>query len=386
MPFLAKLIARNMFRHPLRATLTTVGIAVAILAFVMLRTLVGAWYAGVDATSASRLITRNAVSLVVPLPISYADKIRQVKGVTAVSYAQWFGGVYITERNFFPQFAIDTKHYFDLYPEFLITAEQKAEFLRDRKGVIAGARLVQQYGWKIGDSIPLRGTIYPGEWQFVLRGIYHGATPKIDQTNFFFHWDYLNESLRKQGLSRANHTGIFLIGIRDPETAPDVSKAVDEIFRNSLAETLTETEKAFQLGFVAMTEAIVIAVQIVSFVVVVIIMAVMANTMAMTARERKREYATLKALGFGPGFLVSLIFGESLFLAGVGGLIGILLSYPVARQIGSRLGDLFPVFRIADITIVTAVLAAVVIGLIAGVIPAWRSVRVPITEGLNSLG
>jgi putative ABC transport system permease protein len=113
---------------------------------------------------------------------------------------------------------------------------------------------------------------------------------------------------------------------------------------------------------------------------------VMANTMAMTARERKREYATLKALGFGPGFLVSLIFGESLFLAGVGGLIGILLSYPVARQIGSRLGDLFPVFRIADITIVTAVLAAVVIGLIAGVIPAWRSVRVPITEGLNSLG
>ncbi len=386
MPFFAKIVWRNVLRHPLRSTLTTVGIAVALIAFILLRTLIGAWYAGVDATSASRLITRNAVSLVVPLPISYQYKIRQISGVATISYAQWFGGVYINERNFFPQFGIDTAHYFDLYPEFVVEAEQKADFLRDRKGAIAGAKLVEQYGWKVGDIIPLRGTIYPGDWQFVLRGIYHGATSKTDQSNFFFHWDYLNEVNRKSNSQRADRVGIFLVGLRDPAEAAEVSHAIDSAFKNSLAETLTETEKAFQLGFVAMTEAIVVAIKIVSYVVVVIIMAVMANTMAMTARERKREYATLKALGFGTRHLLGLIMGEALLIAALGGSLGIALSFPLAKIIATQLGDIFPVFQVSDLTLLTAAVIAAIIGMVAVVVPAWRSVRLPITDGLASLG
>ena len=163
--------------------------------------------------------------------------------------------------------------------------------------------------------MPLRGTIFPGNWEFVVRGIYDGADAETDESQLFFHWDYLNETLKRTAPRRANQVGIFLVGISDPDAAAQTSREIDALFRNSLAETLTETEKAFQLGFFSMTEAIVVAIRIVSFVIIVIIMAVMANTMAMAARERMPEYATLKALGFHPRFLRGLMFGESLFIA-----------------------------------------------------------------------
>ena len=176
------------------------------------------------------------------------------------------------------------------------TSERKA-FLGDRVGAIAGRKLADKYGWKVGDQIPLRGTIYPGTWTFTLRGIYDGADEGTDTSTFFFHFDYLNESIKRQFPRRGDQAGVFVEQLRDPEEAAAVSQAIDTTFRNSLAETLTETEKAFQLGFVAMSEAILLAIQAVSYVVIVIIMAVMANTMAMTARERYGEYATFKALG-----------------------------------------------------------------------------------------
>ena len=384
--FFAKLISRNVLRQKLRTALTALGIMVAIMSFGLLRTLVDAWYAGVDSASSSRLVTRNAISLIVSLPISYANRIRLVDGVTGVSYASWFGGVYIDEKNFFPQFAVEGPHYFRLFPEILLAQDALTAFQRDRKGVIVGRKLMERFGWKLGDVVPLRGTIYAGTWSFVIRGVYHGATRSVDETQFFFHWAYLNEELKKTEPNRADHAEIFFVGIDRPDRVAEVSNNIDRLFKNSLAETLTETEKAFQLGFVAMTEAILIAIQIVSFVVIGIIMAVMSNTMAMSARERTREFATLRALGFRPSRIALLIFGESVTIAVVAGLAGILATFPAVDLIARTLSNYFPVFVLSETTQLMSVVAAVIVGIVAAIFPTWKAVREPVVEGLRSVG
>jgi len=381
---LSRLVAKNAFRHKLRTALTVVGIVVAITAFGLLRTIVDAWYAGANASSSARLVTRSAVSLVFSLPLNYAQKIRQVEGVKSVSWANWFGGVYISERNFFPQFAIDAPTYLEMYPEFVLPAAERKAFMTDRKGAVVGRKLAEQYGWNVGDVIPLRGTIYSGNWSFTLRGIYD-ADKGVDQSTMFFHWDYLNESIKKIYPRRGDQTGVFIVQLKDPAQAAEVSAAIDATFRNSLAETLTETEKAFQLSFVAMTEAILLAIQAVSFVVIVIIMAVMANTMAMTARERGAEYATLKALGFSRGFVARLILGESLGIALLGGAAAIALTVPIASAFADRMGTLFPIFFVSEQTMILQALAALAVGLVAAALPAWRTASVRIVDGLRAV-
>ena len=260
-----KLVVKNAFRQKLRTALTMLGIVVAILAFGLLRTVVDAWYAGSEAASATRLVTRNAISLVFSLPLTYYSQIKQVAGVKSVSYANWFGGVYIREKNFFPQFAVQTSTYFDLYPEFVVPPEQMREFLRDRKGAIVGRKLADTYGFKVGDQVTLRGTIFPGNWDFVVRGIYDGATARTDTSQFFFNWEYLNETMKKTAPRRANNVGVYVVGLASPDVAAEVAAAVDATFKNSLAESLTETEQAFQLGFLSMVETIVLAIKVVSF-------------------------------------------------------------------------------------------------------------------------
>lgn len=383
---LIRLAVRNALRHRLRTALTVLGLVVAILAFGLLATVVDAWYAGAAGASATRLVTRNAVSLVFPLPLNYRDKIRQVDGVTGISTANWFGGVYVSERNFFPQFAVDGDTYFDLYPEYVVPEDQFRAFVRDRRGAIVGRKLADTYGWRIGDVVPLRGTIYAGNWEFVVRGIYDGRDRKTDTSQFFFHWQYLNESVRRLFPRRADTIGVYVVGIRDADRAAEVSRAIDEQFRNSLAETLTETEKAFQLGFVSMTEAIVVAIRIVSYLVIFIIMAVMANTMAMSARERLSEYATMKALGFQPASVGAVVAGESMLIALGGGLIGIAATFPVAWKFGQMMGSLFPVFNVSRETVLLQAACAGAIGLVAAVAPAIRAARVRITVGLRAVG
>ncbi len=384
--FYLKLIIRNSFRHKLRALLTITGIAVAILAFGLLRTLVGLWYLGVETSSSTRLVTRSSISLVFTLPISYRERIRHVPGVTEVSTMNWFGGVYITEKNFFPNFAVEPRTFLSIYPEFILTPEEKKGFLADRQGAVAGRKLAAKHGWKVGDRITLKGTIFPGQWEFVLRGIYSGAQKSTDETQFFFHWNYLNETMRKTVPRRADQIGIFMVAVDRPDRAAEVSRAVDALFKNSLAETRTETEKAFQLSFVAMTEAIMIAIQIVSYVVIVIIMVVAANTMAMTARERLSEYATMKSLGFGGWHIATTIFGESLFISLLGGLLGVIGTFPAAKWIETELSQFFPVFAISDSTIMLQMSAALVVGLVAGIFPAWRGITIPISAGLRRIG
>lgn len=383
---LGRVVLRNALRHKVRTALTLLGLTIAVLAFGLLATVVDAWYAGAEAASATRLVTRNAISLVFPLPLSYRERLRGIDGVTGVSSANWFGGVYVTEKNFFPQFAVDGATYFDLYPEYRIPEADLKAFLRDRKGAIVGRKLADTYGWRVGDSVPLRGTIYAGNWEFVVRGIYDGRDPKTDTSQFFFHWTYLNESVKKLMPRRADTVGVYVVGIRDADRAAEVSRAIDAQFRNSLAETLTETEKAFQLGFVSMTEAIVVAIRLVSYLVIVIIMAVMANTMAMSARERLSEYATLKALGFRSARVAWLVMGEAVLIALIGGAIGIAATFPVARAFGRAMGSLFPVFEVSATTVAIQVACSLVVGVVAGIAPAIRAGSVRIAEGLRAVG
>ena len=380
-----KLILKNALRHKLRTSLTMLGLVVATLSFGLLQTVVDAWYAGANAASSTRLVTRNSISLVFPLPVNYQSKIRAVDGVSAVAMANWFGGIYQEPKNFFPQFAISSD-YLDLYPEYLVSDAERSAFIRDRKATIVGRKLARQYGFKLGDVIPIKGTIFPGQWEFVVRGIYDGKDATTDTAQMFFHWEYLNESLQKTAPRRANQIGVYIVQIDTGDNAAAISRSIDAQFRNSLAETLTETEKAFQLGFVSMSEAIVAAIRVVSFVVIVIIMAVMANTMAMSARERLSEYATLKALGFGPGFLAALIVGESLLIALIGSLLGIALLFPVARIFSNAVGTLFPVFEISPRTLALQLAAGTTVGLVAAIVPAIRSARIRIVDGLRSIG
>lgn len=381
--FLLKLLLKNAFRHKLRTTLTMVGLIVAVCAFGLLRTIVDAWYAGVEGSSSTRLITRSNISLTFSLPLNYAQRLKAVDGVQQVSWANWFGGVYITERNFFPQFAVDPASYLALYPEYLLPDDQKLAFLRDRQGAIVGRKLADKFGWKVGDQIPLRGTIYPGTWTFNLRGIWDGAEAKTDESQMLFHWQYLNESIRKRAPTRADQVGVYVLGIDEPNNAAAIGQRVDAQFANSLAETMTETEAAFQLSFVSMSEAILAAVQAVSFIIIVIIMAVMANTMTMTARERLAEYATLKALGFPPGFVVRLLFGESLMIALIGGAAGLVLTLPLAAAFASAAGTLFPVFQVSGLTMALQLGAALGVGTVAAAWPAWRMSRIDIVAGLR---
>jgi putative ABC transport system permease protein len=380
------LLLRNVLRHKGRAILTLLGLVIATLAFGLLSTVVSAWYAGAEGASNARLITRNSISLVFPIPVSHAERIRQVDGVKSVSWANWFGGVYKEPKNFFPQFAIEPESYLAAYPEYILRDEEQTAFIKDRRAAIVGRKIADTYGIKIGDMVTLKGQLYPGNWEFQIAGIYEGRSPATDTAQMLFHWNYLNEEAKRRNLPRApNTTGVFIVEISEPTRAGEVSLQIDSLFRNSAFETLTETEKAFQLGFVAMTEAIVLAIQIVSYVVIVIILAVMANTMAMTARERTGEYATLKALGFSPLFVAGMITGESLLLALIGGVTGMLLTFPIADWFGSSMGTVFRVFEVSRDTSLMQLFLALLVGVFAAAVPAWNSSRIRIVEGLRAI-
>jgi len=380
--FLLKLTLRNAFRHRLRTILTLAGLAVAVLAYGMLQTVVDAWYAGAAASSATRLVTRSSISLAVWLPGSYEPRIRGVEGVKRVARSNWFGGIYQEPKNFFPQFAV-SDNYLDLYPDFVLSDAERAAWLRDRKGALVGRQLADKYGFKVGDVLPIRGTIFPGTWEFVIRGIFDGADSSKVTNHMLFHFDYLNETMRKQK-RRTDFTGVYIVGIEDIDNAAAIAANIDAEFRNSLAETLTESEQAFQLGFVAMSDQIIAAIRIVSYVVILIILAVMANTMAMSARERTSEYATLKAIGFGPRFLALLILGESVLICALGGALGMALTLPAAAFF-KNVAAIFPIFSVSSGTLLAQAACALAVALAAAVVPAARAARVRIVDGLRAI-
>jgi len=388
--FFLKLVWRNAFRAKLRSTLTIAGLVIALTAFGLLQTAVKAFFAGADAAAATRLVSRNAISLVFPLPMYYRDQIRSIDGVRAVTVSNWFGGMWRDERSFFAQFAVDSSTFFPMYPEFVFKPHEYRDFLRDRRGAAIGRQLADLYGFKVGDRLPIRGTIYPGDWDFTVRAIFSGRDDTIITRQMYFHFDYLNEFIKLKYARRAEQVGLFVVDVNDASRVTEVAHAIDTKFANSLAETLTETEKAFQLSFVAMLQTIVQVISAVSYVVILIILAVAANTMAMTARERLSEYATLKALGYGPGYIARLILAESLLIGVIGGAIALaLLPFTTAgfQAIIFAAGiNMFPVFEVEPRTYYLQALFALAVGVIAALVPMLRSAQVRIVDGLRHIG
>ncbi|HWF43162.1 MAG TPA: ABC transporter permease [Candidatus Kapabacteria bacterium] len=383
---IVKLIFRNVFRHKLRAFLTILGVAIAVMAFGLLRTLVTSWYAGANAAAPDRLVTRNSVSFIFPLPLSYRDQILRVSGVKNVTYENWFGGVYIDKNHFFSRIACDPQTMLAMYPEYVLPPDQTAAFEKERDACIVGQKLADQYHFKIGDIIPIEGDIFPGKWQFVVRGIYHGKTPSTEETAMFFQWDYLNERMIKTTPTRANNVGWYAVQVNNPSDAARVSESIDALFSNSSAETKTETEKAFQAGFISMSSAIITSLQIISYVIIGIIFLVLANTMIMTARERIREYAVLKTLGFTSKHLMVLIFGESLSIAILGGIVGILITFPMAAGFAKGMSSFIPMFIVEGDTLLLAALFALIVGIVSAIFPANRAASMKIVDGLRQVG
>ena len=382
-----KLIAKNSFRHTLRVILTIIGISIAVLAFGLLRTVVTAWSAGVAASSPNRLVTRQAISFIFTLPYAYKDKIATIPGIDQVSYFNWFGGTYIDKNQFFARVACDPETLFKVYPEYQLSPSEKAKFLSERNACIVGNETAKRYNLNIGDIMNIDGDIYPGKWQFVVRGIYTPRTKSDDATQMFFHWNYLNERMKADYPNRADEIGWYVIKIKDAGASATISQKIDNLFKNSRAETKSETEGQFQQGFVASSGAIIGAINIMSYLIIGIILLVLCNTMIMTARERTREYAVLKTLGFTGKHLFTFIAGEALIISCIGALIGLSLLIPIVQGFESFLPKgWFPVFNIENSTYIMAGSSALLVGIIASIVPIYRALNTRIVDGLRFNG
>ena len=381
---LIKLLVRNTLRHKLRSLLTILGVAVAVMAFALLRTVVNAWYAGVEASAANRLITRHAVSFVFTLPLAYRDRIAQVAGVDGVTYASWFSGVYIDKNQFFARLAVDSETFFDVYPEFLIEPRQFEAFKRERNACIIGVDIAKRYNLKIGDIMTIEGDVYPGRWEFVVRGIYRPRDQTTDPATMMFHYKYLDERIREEMPARAGEIGWYIVRVSESDQSARISREIDRLFANSRAETKTETERAFQQNFLSAASAVITAMNIMSFVIIGIILLVVGNTMIMSARERTHEYAVLKALGFSGFQLFVLIAGESLILSIFGSAVGLSVTFPAVEGFQRALPKgWFPVFYIKPETVVFGCVAGLMVGVIAALIPIRRVLTTRIVEGLR---
>ncbi len=381
-----KLIFKNIFRHKLRTFLTILGIGVAVMAFGLLRTVVTAFGSGVEASSADRLVTRDAVTFINPLPLSYFNQIKQVPGVKQVTYMNWFGGTYIDQSHFFARYAVDPNTFFSVYPEYEIDKKTLAEFQNQPNVCIVGSALAQRYNFKVGDIITIIGDIYPGRWEFVVAGIYKPEFKSTDALSMFINWNYLNEQVKQTFPGRSDEVGWYVERIDNGGNSGEISRKIDALFANSPAETKTESERQFQQGFLASAGAIISAMNYVSFVIVGIIMLVLANTMIMSARERTREYAVLKAIGFSGRHLAGMILGESLLVSLIGGILGIFLTYPVVNSFASFASFLGAELSVQSITLITACAAVVFVGLAAAVFPIQRTMNTRIADGVRFIG
>ena len=374
------LILTNLFRKKTRTALTAGSFAVALFLFGILAVVRGAFQQGVDVAGADRLVVVNRVSIIQPLPLAYRDRLARIPGVTQVTFANWFGGVYQDERNFFPQFAIDRETYRQMYPEFVIPDDQWQAFLGDKEGAVVGEALAERFKWKLGDRIPIKGTIFAGSWEFNVRAIYKGRRVQDDETQFWFRWDYLDE--RKQ--FRKGNVGWYTVRIDDPDSAVRVVKAIDEQFANSPAETKADTEKAFAASWVKQMGNIELLITTIGSVVFFTLLLVTGNTMAIAVRERTRELAVLKAVGFSDPFVLVLVIVETIVVAAVGGGVGLGLAKLFTLR-GDPTGGLLPFFYLPASAIVSGLALALIVGLLAGILPAFSASRLRIVDALRRI-
>jgi putative ABC transport system permease protein len=373
------LIVRNLFRKKIRTTLTILSIAVAMFLFGLLAVIDTAFTAGLDVAGADRVVVIGRNGVIQPLPLRYREQIASMPGVTDVGYASWFGGVYQDERNFFAQFAIDDESYLRIYSEFVIPEEQLKAYLADREGAIVGRKTAKRFGWKIGDRIPLKGTIFPGTWEFNVRAIYSGRRPQDDETGFMLRAKYLQERAPAywHGL-----VGWYVVQIKDPKQGLLIAKQIDQRFSNSNAETKTQPEEVFIASWINQVGNIRLLVISVGTVVFFTLLLVTGNTMAIAVRERTAEWAVLKTVGFGDSTVLGLVLAESLTIVGVGGGIGLVLARAFTA-VGNPMPGLLPVFFLSNARLLAGLGLTFLVGIAAGIIPGILAMRLRIVDALR---
>jgi putative ABC transport system permease protein len=375
------LLWANLKRKKLRTMLTLGSFVVALFLFALLAIVKTAFSGGVEVAGADRLVVINKTSIIQPLPLSYRDRLARTPGIKDVTFANWFGGVYQDPKNFIPEFAIDTETYRQMYPEFSVGDKEWQTFVNDRQGAIVGEKTAKKYNWKVGDRVPMKGTIYPGTWEFNIDGIYHGSKPQEDTSQFWFHWKYLDESLGAS-TGRRGQVGWYTVRIANPDDAANLIKTIDGMFSNSPYETKTDTEKAFAASWVKQMGNIEFLILTIGAVVFFTLLLVTGNTMAIAVRERTGELAVLKAVGFSDGFVMFLVLAESILLAAIGGGFGLLLGKLLAAN-GDPTGGLLPIFFLPPRAIVTGIVVALSVGLVAGIIPAINAMRLRVVDALR---
>ena len=370
-------------RHKLRTTLTLLSVLVAFLLFGYLAAIRNAFSAGVSVAGADRLVVRHRVSIIQLLPASYEADIEKIDGVVDAANATWFGGIYREPKNFFPQMPVDPEEYFALYPEFEIAPAQMEAWKRTRIGAVVGRKTVDRFGWKVGDRIPIQGTVWQPKsggtnWEFELVGIYDADDPAVDTTGFFFRHDYFDEMRTfGQGL-----VGWYLIRVADPARSVAIAQQVDDLFANSPAETKTETEGAFVKAFADQMGDIGAIVTAILSAVFFTILLVVGNTIAQGVRERTPELGVLKAIGFSDGSVVALVLTEALALVAVGGAAGLALAWAMVRG-GDPTNGALPSFFLRPVTFVWGGVFIVLLALIAAAFPALTAMRLRPVEALR---
>jgi putative ABC transport system permease protein len=380
---------RNVWRNKTRALLTVTGGAIAIIAFVLLRTVLWAWNVGVEYAAKDRLATRHRVSMIMPLPKRYVETVRETPGITQTTWANWFGGKDPKHPDeFFATMAVDPDTFFDVYTEMSVPPDQKAAWRADRRGAIVGDVLARKLGVKPGDKYTLQGTIFPGDWEFTIDGIYVATAKSVDRSQFIFHWAFLNDSVPER---QRDLVGWIISRTDNPTRSADLSASIDKVFDEKDVQTTTMSERAMNNSFMAMFSAILTALDFVSIIILLIMMLILGNTIAMGVRERTREYGVLRALGFSPGHVRTFVIGEALTVSVLAGVVGVGLAYPIVqlgmgRWIEENLGGFFPYFRMSPATAAAGLLLSIALGVVSAIIPAIQASKLTIVDSLRRVG
>jgi putative ABC transport system permease protein len=383
---------RNLGRNKLRTLLTMAGVMVAIVTFVLLRTVLSAWTAAADHAAKDRVGTRHKVSFIMPIPRRYLQDVREIPGVKSAALASWFGGKDPKHENeFFATLAVEPKDFLEVYDEISVPEDQREGWFQNRTGAIVGDALAKKLGWKVGDRVTLMGTIFPGDWEFQISGIYTATRRSVDRSSFYFHYEYFNESPQATAGQMRDQTGWIVSRIDDPGRSAEIAKAIDAKFDERDVQTLSMSERAMNTSFIGMISAVLKAVDVVSLVILLIMVLILGNTVAMGVRERTHEYGVLRAIGFLPKHLAVFVLSEAVVVSTLGGVLGVLVSYPfVEKGVGlfleENMGAFFPFFRIDPSTTVAAVILAALLGLLAAALPAYNATQLKVVDALRRAG
>lgn len=379
------LIRKNLFRKKLRAILMLFSILIAFLIFGVLAGFERAFNAGEDVAAADRLMVVNKINFTQPLPIAYVNRVRAVEGVRQVTHFNWFGGYYQDPKNFLIVMAVEPQSYLQVYQDQIdVAADARQAFIRERTGVLVGEAMLKKWGWKVGDRVPIMSNIFTQKngsrtWDLTIVGTFAARKPSVDTNFMVLQYEYFNET---QNLGR-DMIGWLALNTASPSQNDHIAKAIDQMFANSMYETATDTEKAFNKAFAAQLGNIALIVALVVGAAFATILMIVGNTMVMAVRERTREIGVLKTLGFSGGRILRLILGEAVLLALLGGLPGVALAAVFAAALETSVGNFIPGFAVTPGIALNAVLLMLGFGLATGLIPAVAAMRLKIATALG---